>query len=84
LLQCSNGVGGYGLINSAIAGRIPFAYLEDIHTRFIKTYGRVANTALAYAMNDEFSRVLHEQMDYFSNNPNADTINRVKGEIAEV
>jgi vesicle-associated membrane protein 7 len=84
LLLCSNGVGGYGLINTAIAGRIPFAYLEDIHTRFIKTYGRVANTALAYAMNDEFSRVLHEQMDYFSSNPNADTINRVKGEIAEV
>lgn len=52
--------------------------------RFMKTYGRVANTALAYAMNDEFSRVLHQQMEYFSSNPNADAINRVKGEIAEV
>lgn len=66
------------------AGRIPFAYLEDIHMRFMKTYGRVANSALAYAMNDEFSRVLHQQMEYFSSNPNADAINRVKGEIAEV
>lgn len=72
------------MANDTFGRRIPFAYLEDIHTRFIKTYGRVANTALAYAMNDEFSRVLHEQMDYFSSNPNADTINRVKGEIAEV
>lgn len=52
--------------------------------RFMKNYGKVANTALAYAMNDEFSRVLHQQMEYFSSNPNADTINRVKGEIAEV
>lgn len=64
--------------------RIPFSYLEDIHMRFMKSYGKVASTALAYAMNDEFSRVLHQQMEYFSSNPNADTINRVKGEIAEV
>lgn len=66
------------------AGRIPFAYLEDIHMRFMKNYGKVANTALAYAMNDEFSRVLHQQMEYFSTNKQADAINRVKGEIAEV
>jgi vesicle-associated membrane protein 7 len=52
--------------------------------RFMKTYGRVAFTALAYAMNDEFSRVLHQQMEYFSSKPNADAINRVKGEISEV
>ncbi|KAJ7556454.1 hypothetical protein O6H91_05G084900 [Diphasiastrum complanatum] len=64
--------------------RIPFAFLEDVHLRFLKTYGRVAQTALAYAMNDEFSRVLHQQMEYFSSNPNADTINRMKGEINEV
>jgi hypothetical protein len=44
----------------------------------------VAFTALAYAMNDEFSRVLHQQMEYFSSKPNADAINRVKGEISEV
>jgi vesicle-associated membrane protein 7 len=52
--------------------------------RFMKNYGKVASTALAYAMNDEFSRVLHQQMEYFSTNKQADAINRVKGEIAEV
>jgi vesicle-associated membrane protein 7 len=35
-------------------GRIPFAFLEDIHRRFVKTYGRATLTALSYAMNDEF------------------------------
>ncbi|KAH9329076.1 hypothetical protein KI387_001184, partial [Taxus chinensis] len=55
---------------------IPFAYLEDIQMRFMKTYGRVALSALAYAMNDEFSRVLHQQMEYFSSNLNADTLTR--------
>eukprot|EP00475_Leptophrys_vorax_P018371 TRINITY_DN2509_c0_g4_i1.p1 TRINITY_DN2509_c0_g4~~TRINITY_DN2509_c0_g4_i1.p1 ORF type:complete len:146 (+),score=17.26 TRINITY_DN2509_c0_g4_i1:366-803(+) len=64
--------------------RVPFAYLEDIHMRFIKTYGRVAATAPAYAMNDEFSRVLAGQMEFFSSNPNSDAISRVKNEISEV
>lgn len=41
-------------------------------------------SAQAYAMNDEFSRVLSQQMDYYSNNPNADRINRIKGEISQV
>ena len=31
-------------------GRIPFAFLDDIRTRFLRTYGRVVQTALAYAM----------------------------------
>ncbi|THG03429.1 hypothetical protein TEA_013947 [Camellia sinensis var. sinensis] len=58
--------------------RIPFTYLEDIHMRFMKNYGRVAPYAPAYAMNDEFSRVLHQQMEFFSSNPSADTLNRVR------
>ena len=51
--------------------------------RFMKNYGRVALHAPAYAMNDEFSRVLHQQMEFFSSNPSADTINRVRGEVGE-
>lgn len=72
------------MANDTFGRRIPFAYLEDIHMRFMKTYGQTAFIALAYAMNDEFSRVLHQQMEYFCSNPNADTINRVKGEMNEV
>ncbi|XP_043698583.1 vesicle-associated membrane protein 711-like [Telopea speciosissima] len=64
--------------------RIPFAFLEDIHQRFVKTYGRAVHTAQAYAMNDEFSRVLSQQMDYYNNDPNADQINRLKGEMSQV
>lgn len=51
--------------------------------RFMKNYGRVAHYAPAYAMNDEFSRVLHQQMEFFSSNPSADTLNRVRGEVSE-
>ncbi|GER36546.1 vesicle-associated membrane protein [Striga asiatica] len=66
-----------------LRGRIPFSYLEDIRMRFMKNYGRVAHVAPAYAMNDEFSRVLHQQMEFFSSNPSADTLNRVRGEVSE-
>ncbi|CAN7070128.1 unnamed protein product [Brassica oleracea var. botrytis] len=67
------------------AGRtIPFTFLEDIHQRFVRTYGRAVHTAQAYAMNDEFSRVLSQQIEYYSNDPNADRINRIKGEMSQV
>jgi len=64
--------------------RVPFAFLEDIKNRFRASYGDRGRTALAYGMNADFSRVLQNQMDYYSNNPAADKINRVRGEIDEV
>ncbi|XP_074274017.1 vesicle-associated membrane protein 711-like [Silene latifolia] len=67
-----------------VGRRIPFAFLEDIHARFVKTYGRAIHSAPAYAMNDEFSRVLNQQMDYYSNDPSADRLNRLKGEMSQV
>ncbi|KAL4560223.1 hypothetical protein LXL04_032373 [Taraxacum kok-saghyz] len=68
-----------------VAGRrVPFTLLEDIHQRFVRTYGRAVLSAQAYGMNDEFSRVLNTQMEYYSNDPNADRINRIKGEMSQV
>lgn len=63
---------------------MPFEFLEDIHQRFAKTYGRAIRSATAYAMNVEFSRVLSQQMEYYSNDPNADRLNRLKGEMSHV
>uniref|UniRef100_A0A1J3GR17 Vesicle-associated membrane protein 711 n=1 Tax=Noccaea caerulescens TaxID=107243 RepID=A0A1J3GR17_NOCCA len=64
--------------------RIPFSFLEDIHQKFVRTYGRAVHSAKAYAMNDVFSRVLSQELEYYSNDPNADRINRIKGEMKEV
>ncbi|XP_056684022.1 vesicle-associated membrane protein 714 isoform X2 [Spinacia oleracea] len=71
------------MANDTFGRRIPFSYLEEIHMRFMKNYGKIAQHAPAYAVNDEFSRVLHQQMEFFSSNPSADTINRVRGEVNE-
>ncbi|WOL05111.1 hypothetical protein Cni_G13834 [Canna indica] len=72
------------IADEAAGRRIPFAFLEDIHGRFVKTYARACHTAPAYAMNEEFSRILGQQMDYYSNDPNADRMNRIKGEMSQV
>ncbi|CAI9289840.1 unnamed protein product [Lactuca saligna] len=69
------------MANDTLERRIPFSYLEDIEMRFMKNYGKVASHAPAYAMNDEFSRVLHQQMEFFSSNHSAVTLNRVKNEV---
>lgn len=72
------------LADEEFGRRIAFAFLEDIKSRFKATYGDRGKTALAYGMNADFSRVLQNQMDYYSNNPNADRINKVRAEIDEV
>ncbi|KAL3828585.1 hypothetical protein ACJIZ3_017387 [Penstemon smallii] len=80
----SDGLTFLCMANDTFGRRIPFSYLEVIQMRFMKNYGRVAPYAPAYAMNDEFSRVLHQQMEFFSSNPSADTLNRVRGGEGEV
>ncbi|KAL2338415.1 hypothetical protein Fmac_012861 [Flemingia macrophylla] len=72
------------MADDAFGRMVPFAFLEDIHKKFVKTYGRAILSAPAYAMNDEFSRVLNQQMEYYSNDPNADRLNRLKGEMTQV
>lgn len=63
---------------------VPFAFLEDIKNRFRATYGNRASAAPPMGMNEDFSRVLKNQMDYFSNSRNVDKLSQVKGQIDEV
>ena len=99
------------MADEGMGRRVPFAFLEEVRGRFTQAYGSAALTALAYAYNTEFSRILHQHMvraqpshpvrscwqrrsclrqrptppqEYFSFNPNADVINRVRGEVNEV
>lgn len=59
--------------------------MEDVKDRFLSLYDPVrAHNALAYEYNTEFSRVLQQRMVFFNTDPNADAINRVKGELNEV
>ena len=63
---------------------VPFAFLNAVVGLWRSRYGGAGASALAYGMNDEFSAVLQQQMDYHSSRSAADQINRVQGEIEEV
>ncbi|CAN7947802.1 unnamed protein product, partial [Ixodes hexagonus] len=61
-----------------------FHFLADIQTRFQASYGRQAQSALAYSMNSEFSRVLANQMKHYSGDKGGDNFAKVQGEIDEL
>lgn len=63
--------------------RIPFAFLEDMKQRFKATYGDRAQTAIAFAMNDDFGRTLQKQMDFY-NGPSADNFASVNNKLDDV
>lgn len=64
--------------------RIPFSFLDDVRAKFQAAYGDRAATAIAFAMNGEFARVLQDRMDFFNENPEADSLAKVKGQIEDV
>jgi len=63
--------------------RIPFGFLEDIRQRFKATYGERAQTAIAFAMSDDFGRTMQKQMDFF-NGSSADTFAQVNSKLDDV
>ena len=64
--------------------RITFAFLEDIKQTWREKYGGVEQTALAFSLNDSFSPILKQRIDFFNVNPAADTIGRVQAQIETV
>jgi len=60
-----------------------FQYLDEIKNRFLATYGDRGKTAIAFAFNADFQRVLQQQMDKF-NSGKTDRIAKVQDEINQV
>lgn len=52
--------------------------------KFIATYGLTVATAIAFAMNTEFSKILSQQMRYYSESRDVDSVSRVHGQIDEL
>mmetsp|Transcript_1684 Transcript_1684/g.2724 ORF Transcript_1684/g.2724 Transcript_1684/m.2724 type:complete len:217 (+) Transcript_1684:87-737(+) len=79
----------HGIIYLAMASaeferRVAFVFLEDIKERFEDKYSEVVATAVAYEMNKTFTKVLQERMEFYNENPEADKIRKVKGQVEEV
>lgn len=59
-------------------------FLNEIKRRFQSSYGPSADTAIAYAMNSEFSKVLANEMKHYSESHDVDTISKVHSELDEL
>lgn len=83
---CSGGLTYLCMADDAFGRRTPFAFLEEVQRRFTAAYGAGALTALAYAYNTEFARVLHQQCDYFSSSAggSSDPLGKARIELTEV
>ncbi|GBF93600.1 hypothetical protein Rsub_06320 [Raphidocelis subcapitata] len=80
----TEGVTFLTMAEEGLGRRLPFAFLEDVAGRFMAAYGAACREAVAYEFNTEFSAVLAQRADFYSSDPAADTINRVRGEISQV
>ncbi len=57
--------------------------IKPLQTDFLNKYASVAQTAIAFKFNEEFSKILQRQMDTY-NGPNADQIATVGNKIEDV
>ncbi|XP_033337880.1 vesicle-associated membrane protein 7 [Megalopta genalis] len=62
-----------------------FLFLTEVKRRFLAVYGDGAQTAVAYSMNTDFSRILANEMKYYrESNHEIDVISKVHGELDEL
>jgi len=61
-----------------------FLFLSEIKSKFLATYGLTAATALPYAMNTEFSRVMSTELKKCNESRDYDSISKVHGQIDEL
>ncbi|XP_046437641.1 vesicle-associated membrane protein 7-like [Daphnia pulex] len=61
-----------------------FLFLNEVKKKFVNTFGAHAYSALPYAMNTEFSKILAGLMKHFSESRDIDTVSQVQGELDDL
>eukprot|EP01100_Stratorugosa_tubuloviscum_P002948 TRINITY_DN16_c0_g5_i1.p1 TRINITY_DN16_c0_g5~~TRINITY_DN16_c0_g5_i1.p1 ORF type:complete len:257 (+),score=87.41 TRINITY_DN16_c0_g5_i1:109-771(+) len=82
--QIHSGVTYMCMADKSFPRRICFLFLEDIKNRFLAMYGEEQiRRAMAYTMNEDFSRSLSSLTNYYSNDPSVDRILQAKQQIED-
>jgi len=82
--DCEEGIVYLVMSDTEFSRSLAFTYLTDIKQRFQNTYGDRAKTAIAFAFNADFSRVLQSQMERINSNSEDPKISAIKGQLSEV
>lgn len=84
----ANGIIYYAITEDDYERSRAFQYLGEIKKKFQTNYGDLAQTALPYAMNNDFSIVLNVQMQKFSRqpeqSPESNKVEEVRGQLDEL
>ena len=80
----SGGITYLVMADAALRRRMPFAFLNDIKEQFQTNYGDRAQTANAFAMNEEFAPVLQRRMAHFNNDPNGDMLTKAQHQVQDL
>lgn len=67
--------------NEVTKKRIAFQFLDEIRGTWRAAYSELENSAVAFAMQSEFSPILEKQMTYFSDNKASDNIEKLRVQI---
>eukprot|EP01023_Acetabularia_acetabulum_P021133 TRINITY_DN21058_c1_g1_i3.p2 TRINITY_DN21058_c1_g1~~TRINITY_DN21058_c1_g1_i3.p2 ORF type:complete len:227 (-),score=32.27 TRINITY_DN21058_c1_g1_i3:173-853(-) len=72
------------IVDEKAPKRLIYAYLEDISHEFVKRFKDRAQHAIAYEYNSEYAPVMKEKMTFYSTNPNADQLDRMRMKVSNV
>jgi len=82
--DCSDGLIYLVMSDQEFSRSLAFQYLSEIKDRFLHQYGDRAKTAIAFAFNADFSKILQLQMEKINNSASDPKIAAIRGQIAEV
>jgi len=82
--QVNEGLIYLAMSDQNFSRQLAFTFLNDIAERFIATYGDRWRTAIAFAFNADFARVLQAQMDRINSQENDPKITKIRGQLSEV
>ncbi|KAL0244620.1 hypothetical protein GEMRC1_008702 [Eukaryota sp. GEM-RC1] len=80
---CENSLVFMVMADQTLKNRRPYAFLEDIKSRWFATYQQRHLSARHYEMQGDFAPVLQRQMDYFTKSP-TDNIARISKDLSDL
>ncbi|XP_060532297.1 vesicle-associated membrane protein 7 [Cylas formicarius] len=81
---CEHGIIYMSITDNEFERSRAFLFLNEIKRRFQSQYGASASSAIGYAMNADFAKVLANEMKHYSESHDVDTISKVHSELDEL
>jgi vesicle-associated membrane protein 7 len=82
--EVASGVTYLTMADASLGRRMPFAFLTDIKNQFQRDYGDRAQTAKAFAMNEEFSTILERRLNHYNKDPDSNILTKTQNQVKDL